>query len=69
MKEINDIFASFITENCNNVIENSVFPVSLEQAHKANTQKEIPGVIRKITGRSASYLAYLKFMTVGCIHE
>ena len=32
IKENYDIFATFITENFNNMIENSVFPDSLKQA-------------------------------------
>ena len=50
IKENYDIFATFITENFNNMIENSVFPVSLKQADIKPIHKKIPGVIRKITG-------------------
>ena len=45
MKENYDIFATFITENFNNVIENSIFPESLKQAgfkpvYKKNSRNE-----------------------------
>ena len=50
MKENYDIFATFITENVNNMIENSVFPVSLKQADIKPIYKKIPAMIRKITG-------------------
>ena len=45
IKENYDIFAPFITENFNNMIENSVFPVSLKQAdikpiHKKYSRSE-----------------------------
>ena len=45
IKENYDIFATFITENFNNMIENSVFPVSLKQAdinpiHKKDSRSD-----------------------------
>ena len=49
IKENYDIFAPFITENFNNMIENSVFPVSLKQAVLSKYTKNIPGVKRKTT--------------------
>ena len=50
IKENYDIFATFITENFNNMIENSVIPVSLKQADIKPIHKKIPRVISKITG-------------------
>ena len=45
IKENYDIFATFITENFNNMIKNSVFPVSLKQAdikpiHKKDSRSD-----------------------------
>ena len=45
LKENYDIFATFITENVNNMIENSVFPDSFKQAdikpvYKKNSRNE-----------------------------
>ena len=47
IKENYDIFAAFITENFNSMIENSVFPDSRKQA---DITKKILGMKRKITG-------------------
>ena len=47
IKENYDIFAAFITENFNSMIENSVFPNSRKQA---DITKKILGMKRKITG-------------------
>ena len=69
MKENYDIFATFITENVNNMIENSVFPVSLKQADIKPIYKKIPGMIRKTTGLYESYITCFKFMSVACIHR
>ena len=45
IKENFDVFTTFITENFNNMIENSVFPVSLKQAdikpiHKKDSRSD-----------------------------
>ena len=50
IKQNYDIFATFVTENFNNMIENSVFPVSFKQADIKPIHKKILGVIWKITG-------------------
>ena len=49
MKENCDIFATFINENFNNVIENSIFPESLKEQVLSQYTKKIPGMKRKIT--------------------
>ena len=49
IKENYDIFAAFITENFNKMIEDSVFPDSLKQTKVTPVYKKIPGMKKKIT--------------------
>ena len=49
IKENDDIFATFITENFNNMIENSIFPDLIKQADIKPVYKKTLGIKRKIT--------------------
>ena len=67
IKENYDIFATFITENFNNMIENSVFPVSLKQAdikpiHKKDSRSD------KENYRPVSILPNLSKIYERCLH-
>ena len=50
-KENFDIFATFITENVNNMFESSFFPDSLKQPGIKPVYKKILGMKRKTTGQ------------------
>ena len=50
LKENYDIFATFITENFNNIIESSVFPDLLKQADIKPVYKKDPRNEKEITG-------------------
>ena len=49
IKENDDIFATFITENFNNMIKNSIFPDLIKQADIKPVYKKTLGMKRKIT--------------------
>ena len=64
-----DIFATFITENFNNMIENSVFPDSLKKVDIKPVYKKDSSNEKENYRPISIYPTYLKFMSVASIYR